>query len=69
MNVKVGAKMLKIMAPSNTSEAWVAEAEVTNVDEDVITCTVYMDVPRTMKFKRKNGVMIDDDSQFIIRKP
>lgn len=69
MKAEIGDKMLRILPPSDNWEAWVSDAEVIEVTEEEITCIVYVDIPRKMKFDRRTGRLKSDETQFIIAKP
>jgi len=58
--IKVGDKLIRAMEGFKTigDPVWRDAAEVTEVDQDTITCLVKVDHPLAMKFDRKTGVSV-----------
>ena len=60
-NVKVGDVLQRVMKGFKKDEKWRWDAQVIEISDSVITCSVTVDVPRTMKFDRQTGMCIDGD--------
>lgn len=55
-NVKPGDQLMRVFP--NKPQNWTSDAFVTQVDESTITCTVMVDVPRTMQFSKATGISV-----------
>lgn len=57
-HVRVGDNLWRVMdgLDLGANHLWRFTATVTDIDNTTITCTVYTDVPRTMKFSSSTGI-------------
>lgn len=53
---RVGDKVIRVMEGFKKGDLWKNEGIVAKVSDTVITCTVYVDVPRTMQFDARTGI-------------
>jgi hypothetical protein len=68
MKVVRGDRLLMVVPPGEAIQASTFPAEVIRVDESMVTCSVSVDLPRTMRFDRRTGWR-DDREAFLIRVP
>jgi hypothetical protein len=64
--LRVGDDVLRIVPPGEHSAAWVNPGVVKEITDTQIICEIYVDQPRTMRFARVTGKMVEDETQFII---
>lgn len=55
---KKGDLLQRVMPPTPLGFVWRYRANVIFVDDELITCQVYADVPMVMKFHRDTGIAL-----------
>lgn len=69
MDTKVGELLRRKMDGFRPGEEWTDDAEVIEVQTDIIICHVMVDVMRRMHFRRSDGVNVNGRAYGWLERP